>query len=283
MDFTLIRLISEAERLRAAQPTARMVTPAMARAFLDAAGVNRPVGRQIVHRYAAAMTAGEWQLTHEGIAFGTDGLLMDGQHRLAAILESGVSVPLFVFMNIDRSVFSKIDIGAKRTAAHILSICGKKNCNVLAASLQLLHQYSNPAGNNNMYPGWGSMASPTSLLDLLGEHPEIELSAKYGKDSTHILTAACGAFSHYVFSRMDKDAADEFFARLADGANLDGGHPVLLLRNRLIRDRAGMTRLPRRTRLALTFKAWNALRRGVVKLGVLRWSPSTNEKFPVAL
>jgi len=34
--------------------------------------------------FAEAMRRGEWMVTHQGIAFDTQGVLVDGQHRLAA-------------------------------------------------------------------------------------------------------------------------------------------------------------------------------------------------------
>jgi hypothetical protein len=50
-----------------------------------------------VTRYAEDMRLGKWRLTHQGVAFDAAGHLHDGQHRLAAVLTSGVTVPFFVF------------------------------------------------------------------------------------------------------------------------------------------------------------------------------------------
>lgn len=51
---------------------------------------NRPLSKTVVSGFASAMRRGEWKLTHQGIALGQDGQVVDGQHRLSAIVESGV-------------------------------------------------------------------------------------------------------------------------------------------------------------------------------------------------
>lgn len=45
-----------------------------------------------------------YQLTHQGIAIGVDGTLLDGQHRLLAIAKAGISVPIVIATNCDPSI-----------------------------------------------------------------------------------------------------------------------------------------------------------------------------------
>jgi hypothetical protein len=99
-----------------------LVTPQIAETYLWANHGNRPIIRNIVIRYAREMTAGNWLLTHQGICFDTSGRLVDGQHRLAAILESGVSVQMVVTRGISYGNQIAMDDHAKRTAAASLSI-----------------------------------------------------------------------------------------------------------------------------------------------------------------
>lgn len=42
----------------------------------------------VVKGFAEAMSRGEWMVTHQGIAFSSAGVLVDGQHRLAAVIEA---------------------------------------------------------------------------------------------------------------------------------------------------------------------------------------------------
>jgi hypothetical protein len=58
------------------------VTPAMAQQWLKHNDFNRPLNQRLVEKYAGQMRAGNWQRTHQGIAFDSRGIILDGQHRL---------------------------------------------------------------------------------------------------------------------------------------------------------------------------------------------------------
>lgn len=93
------------------------VTPQLAKEWLCRNEQNRTLREAVVERYAKMMKSGEWTLTHQGIAFDTAGHLIDGQHRLAAILRSGKIVPLMVCHDVAPSAYPYIDGGLARTMA----------------------------------------------------------------------------------------------------------------------------------------------------------------------
>lgn len=103
------------------------VTPELAREWLEKnMERNRPVMKGTVHGYARLMKAGGWNLTHQGIAFDEDGKLMDGQHRLHAVVEANVPVQMNVTYNVRHTpgeAFT-IDMGRKRTYANITMMSG---------------------------------------------------------------------------------------------------------------------------------------------------------------
>jgi hypothetical protein len=68
------------------------VTPDMARTWLKNNTNNHPVSARRVQLIAK----GKWCVTHQGIAFGPNGELYDGQHRLLAIVMANVPVPVLV-------------------------------------------------------------------------------------------------------------------------------------------------------------------------------------------
>lgn len=95
-----------------------MVDPSLAAAWLTKnAQNNRPMRKTTVANYAEQMQAGQWQLTHQGVAFGVNGALIDGQHRLAAIVQANVIVPMMVTVNAPLTSFEMLDCGVKRTVA----------------------------------------------------------------------------------------------------------------------------------------------------------------------
>jgi hypothetical protein len=91
------------------------VTPEIAKAFLlfNFDG-NRKINNSRIDYYAKQMTNDQWKLTHQGIAFDKAGVLIDGQHRLHAIVQSGKTVPMLVIEDLEHEGFKAMDSGMAR-------------------------------------------------------------------------------------------------------------------------------------------------------------------------
>ncbi len=102
----------------------RNVTPAMARDWLKRNTRNRPLRPGVVEGFHTAFARGEWKLTHQGIAFDSTGVLLDGQHRLTFIsqLPEGTKVPINCSFDLPDDVFGAIDQGFRRTASDVLGV-----------------------------------------------------------------------------------------------------------------------------------------------------------------
>ena len=103
------------------------ITPEMAKEMLNKNMLNnRRLNHDIINRYARIMKAGGWNLTHQGIAFDDRGELIDGQHRLNAIVAANVPVKMMVTYDVKHAegeTFT-IDVGRKRTLLNIMQISG---------------------------------------------------------------------------------------------------------------------------------------------------------------
>ena len=66
------------------------------------------------------MRAGRFVVTHQAIAFDAKGNLIDGQHRLRAVIMSGVTVTMQVAFDCEIGVGAPIDIGIRRSTSFIL-------------------------------------------------------------------------------------------------------------------------------------------------------------------
>lgn len=110
------------------QITIEKITPAIAAAYLECSNTaNRPMRPQHVRALASDMRDGRWLLTHEPIAFAEDGVLLDGQHRLAAIAQSGKTVDLAVARACKRETFVVVGCGSIRKSSDVLAIAGEQN------------------------------------------------------------------------------------------------------------------------------------------------------------
>lgn len=96
-----------------------LITPKMAEEYLTHNTNNyRFISNIKVGNYAEDMKRGLWQENGESIVFGADGILKDGQHRLKAIVKSGVSVPILVVRGVENDV-QTFDMGMGRTISQI--------------------------------------------------------------------------------------------------------------------------------------------------------------------
>lgn len=103
------------------------LTPEIAQDMLNYNTCNRPMSRNTVAKYARMMKQGEWYLSHQAIAFADDEngkqILVDGQHRLAAVIQSGASIKTTVIYHAIQTPY--IDTVRNRTFIDNLNIYNK--------------------------------------------------------------------------------------------------------------------------------------------------------------
>lgn len=263
------------------------VTPAVAEELLKKNTRNRNIVETIVKDYAKAMTEGRWKFDGASIRISPDGLILDGQHRLSAILLSGVTLKMSVWYNIEDEAQNSMDTGRKRSLADALAIDGVRDPN-------------NVSSTTSIYAAWMSGARGSMLVQP-NIRPQIPQLVQFYKNNSAIIEEAVVktrtvvkhfrvqnrllALAWCVFSQIDYDDAELFFEALATGAGLSEDDSILRLRNILIKESSDATRNFRMAPavvLGLIFKAWNLYRDGE-PVKTLRYRPggSTKEAFPI--
>ncbi|MBC8121495.1 MAG: hypothetical protein H7Y22_06615 [Gemmatimonadaceae bacterium] len=101
-----------------------LITPQLAAQYLSKQDQNRKAFDHRVQLYARQMRRGEWKLSPQGISFDEKDRLLDGQHRLRAVIEARRSVPFFVFRRVPKDVQMVFDQGLPRTAGQAAQILG---------------------------------------------------------------------------------------------------------------------------------------------------------------
>ncbi|HEY3502740.1 MAG TPA: hypothetical protein VGN37_08170 [Actinocatenispora sp.] len=254
------------------------VTPEKAAMLLQANTSNRPLSAALVHTFAEAMRRGDWQVTHQGIAVGAGGRLVDGQHRLAAVVEAGVPVEMLVFHDVDESTFDVLDTGRRRNAADVLAIEGEKSTVQLASMVRTVWLYDNrPDG---AWSGGSAAVTNHQILETLAANPGLRDVVVVGEQiaaATGMIKSAAGAAS-YLVGRVNKPKRlAPWFDGIIDGAGLARADPRLRFRNLMLtnaRKQAGQVQRRRDTRehVALYVKAFNAWAGGE-PLAQLRYAP----------
>lgn len=264
------------------EPSYRIVdvTPEFATELLGTYNThNRNIRRRVVAAYAADMAAGKWRETGEGIKRSHDGTLLDGQHRLSAIVESGVTVRMLLVENLPPEIQEAVDGGAKRKFSDILHLRGERHYNLLGAVVRRAWYWkSGLRGSTGNY-------SPTTsqLLVTLEEHPDLRRSAEVVgqmKNATPIPGSILGV-CHWLFNTIDADDCEFFFDRLGDGVNLASEHPIYVLRRTVLDGHNTKSRIAETVLTAYVIKTWNAYRDGRT-IGLLRFRPggANPEQFP---
>lgn len=111
------------------------VTPAMATQWLSAAATNRKLSNVKVCQLASLMGSQSWKLTHQGILLGEGNCVLDGQHRLTAIIRYGRSVEMWVCFAPElgtTAIGIPVDKGDPRSAS---DSTGYPSCVTTVASL----------------------------------------------------------------------------------------------------------------------------------------------------
>ncbi|MGW7395216.1 hypothetical protein ACWGH7_01705 [Streptomyces cyaneofuscatus] len=252
------------------------VTPQLAEEWLKHNTLNRPLSRQTVAQIARAIEQGEWQLTHQGIAFDEGGDLVDGQHRLHAVIKAGESVQMLVARGVPRATFTVMDTGRKRTGRDALALAGEVNSTHLASALRGLHLYlTAPDGN---WSGSSAVVSNDQLLSILKQHPGMREAIHHGVTLNRAVkvTVSAAVIGWYVTGRERPDVDQApWLDGLVSGAGLAQGDPRLTFRNTLLGMAAGQRHRRRddsREHLLYYLKAWNAWVEGR-QLKLLRRSP----------
>ncbi len=116
------------------------VTPEQARQWLEINNFNRPRNSEAVAKYVRQIREGRWRLTHQGLAFTKNGMLLDGQHRLWAIIECGITLPMRVCINEPAENYEVIDCGRNRSNLDVVRMVrmGLKDSTISSAHTQTL-------------------------------------------------------------------------------------------------------------------------------------------------
>jgi hypothetical protein len=256
----------------------RIVGPREAEALLKNNNSNRALRDHHVAFLIQEMQAGRWKENGEAIIIGIDGQIKDGQHRLWAILETGLSFRFVIVEDVQPDVFSTIDCGLSRQAADSLSMYGVQNAAHVGSILQWCHKYYSGV----LHHGRTQIrkSSPSQVLELLKLYPEA--ATPFESKLTHTLGAigVLGA-TKVITSRIDKSASIKFFDRLVTGVGLSTEDPEYVLRERLISNRGDKAKLPQLYIFALAIKAWNYRGREIKTLKFVQ-AGKAKEEFPHA-
>ncbi len=215
----------------------QVITPERAAKVLATQNThNRRLRPSKVEQYVRDMQTGNWNIG-SSIAFSKDKVLLDGQNRLSAIVQSGQSQPLIVIEGLPMQSQTTMDTGAGRTFADVLDISGHDPflASLIASSVSWCMRYERGAvGSRSMNTNdktgknlshseqlaW--LEANKGLRDVVLWVKQLNVSARKGISKTMLVGLI------YMAKGLEQEAMD-FVEAYATGVGLEEGDPALQL------------------------------------------------------
>ncbi len=269
---------------REIRTTVMTITMAQASTWIKNTEHQRPLNQQHVDYLASEISEGRYVCNGEAIVIATDGSVLEGQHRLHAILKAKKSIESVVVFNVSPEHFGTIDQGMTRSKADALFIegissvaLGSRAAIASAVSMALMTDENGCllASRDGM-----RRVSNTQILQYIRNNPRVIDEAQ---QLFRLKTASPVPIAHliYLFHLVSKNfptCFDDFFHPLITGGNLPAGSTSLVLRNLASQRPRPEHYGSQRNQIALLVKTWNAEVTGK-PLRLLRYSAS-HEPFP---
>jgi len=216
---------------------AETITPSIAQKYLDTlpegkderAHVQRNVRQSLVQNYAQTMVNGHWRLNHQGICFDSEGRLTDGQHRMLAVVRSGVTVA----MNVTRydadivdgvHIQDTIDRMSTRTVGNQLQMRhGYTHANAVAATASCIGRAIAPHAT---YTAKMDVGKTCAILDIYQDDIYAVLAVLLRKDGVRIWRRSAIYAALAVCRHVAPASVDEFVTLISAGVDMKKGMPA---------------------------------------------------------
>lgn len=255
-----------------------LLTPQRASELLEHNKMNRPISDTHVSRLERQITGNKWRFNGDTIKISEDGDVLDGQHRLWAVMGAKKPIETIIVTGIAREAFATIDTLRKpRSGADVLALNGATRYrNMAASALQWLIRYQR--GGLESFRDPKNRVENSDIEEYFAAHPGIMQAVERAMPLRSMVNPAVIAFLYYILFDKNEELAERLVSTLEDPAGVTVSDPFFRFRSYLTN--STKQRIPLVT-IALAFKAINAASRGE-KIQTLSWKNQGNkpEAFP---
>jgi len=231
--------------------------------YLGNNSTNRAVNAVRIASYAHQMKAGQWRLNGEPVIIGKGKQLLDGQHRLMAIVSGDLTIPMLFVFNVEESSFDTINTGDSRTGGDVLSITGlnKTVADTLAGCIRtdlVIREYGKPTSSSNLTRKF----TPHVIAEAHMADPRYLEAVNFvlrNRTKNLPLSVNMLSFLVYRFNQVGVDSknSEDWVLGLMNGANLSENDPRLWIKNKVWREFAKRVKSTSRERGGYVIKAWH--------------------------
>lgn len=214
---------------------------------------NRSVSDAHVDRLSSEVVH-RWKYNADPIRVAIGGRLLDGQHRLYAVIATNTPIDTAIITDLPEEVMMSIDTGRKRTISDYLTFKEHNRPLLIGAACRLVFNYL--SGKSLSVP-----TSPGAVEEFISERPRILRLIEPASDVRGICPVP--SLIAILFLATEDPRYDlkvlEFIDGLASGANMEEGDPRIALARTYasIKAKKGY-RLSETISFSLTAKGWNA-------------------------
>lgn len=239
-----------------------MVTPDLAEEWLSANDNYRNFVNANLQKLKSDLIAGLWSPTPDAIAFDKSGKLFNGQHRLRAIVESGIPAICLVTYKwpTDSNMNPSIDSGAKRNVSTHLSRCGFANASTIASIARTLDKL-----RRGVSPNFGGNCSDAMVSIIFENSHELERIAGVARRVKDFAASATGAWLWLAEKEGRETEAAYCVDVLSGDVEETSRHPFVQAKSWVLKERAKLRqgRIPNEQQLRVIFSAWEKVKSGV--------------------
>lgn len=253
------------------------VTPEVAEQWLGVNHGNRNQRNRAIAAYSRDILNDTWLITGESIKFDWDGKLIDGQHRLEAVIATGKSIRTLVVWNLDPRVQSVLDTNAKRTAADALRFSGvEADQKDIASVARVAVAYESGKIRTALDTMGGNVLTNTEVIEWYSQNEDVQQAIAFAKRIVRPLgtTTAGLGYAALVLIRIDGQAAIDFFSSAAELRTNGNGDPRKAMLDAFTKIRSDRRTPTPAESLAIIFRSWNAWRQNK-SLSIIRSTAST--------
>lgn len=219
------------EEIPGVRTIAVYLTPAYAQRLLERNVNNRKISEKVIQKYIAEIRAGEWRLTPGGLGFDDQGALIDGQHRLHAIIRSNQAVPMLITLGLPTAGQEKVDRQRRRSLFDAFYLAG------IATNRQEV-EVATCLTRRTLRSESGAVPSDSLVkqtLDCYCEHIRAVFAMMRGDNkSKRGLSQASFLAAAVLYHEIDAARCAEFLDGVRTGAMLTQDHPAMRLRRFLL-------------------------------------------------
>jgi hypothetical protein len=257
------------------------VTPEIAENILNLNKKNRTIKETNLNLIMRQIERGEWDSENgEVISITKDWILSNGQHRLQAIINTGISTDIYFLFGVSKNAIFTVDTGSNRTAKDLLTIEGFKYPDKIGGYIKLKQGLSE--GNNRLHARKNmsnqevlkiAKANEQYIYDIINR--SLQFYNKCGYISPNDYTTF-----YDMFREVSEVDAEEFFDYFTNGAQyLDKHHPISKLNSILHKDKKSLgKKFSSAEKRAMIVIAWNNFYTGKHYVKNLRWD--NRKEFP---